>query len=76
MMHSMRAEYGPGGPDGGVKTWHIVRGEEAVALCGRELDAGAPGQDPSMWDRTPRLNCHTCGAMFLRESPYVPGEHE
>jgi hypothetical protein len=71
----MRAEYGSEGPSGEVKTWHIVRGDETVALCGRDLDAAAPEQDPSLWDRTPKLNCHTCGAVFLRESPYVPGEH-
>lgn len=75
MMHRMLAEYGPAGPSGGVKTWHIVREGAPVGLCGRDLDASAPQRDPDLWDRTPGLNCHTCGAVFLREAPYVPGEH-
>ncbi|MGW4898327.1 hypothetical protein ACWEQL_39725 [Kitasatospora sp. NPDC004240] len=71
----MRAEYGAEGPSGGVKLWHMVRESESTAMCGRELDAGAPLREPVDWGRTPELCCHTCGAYYLRESPYLAGEH-
>ncbi|WP_045303556.1 hypothetical protein [Saccharothrix sp. ST-888] len=76
MMHLMRAEYGPGGRPDGVKTWHIVAEGEATAMCGRELDPGAESKDSTHWSDNPSLSCHTCGALHLRESPYLPAEHE
>ncbi|WP_354641690.1 hypothetical protein [Kitasatospora camelliae] len=75
MRHQMRAEYGPAGASAGVVTWHIVRDEDTVAMCGRELDGTGARQDASLWTTDPDHNCHTCGALFLRESPYLPGEH-
>lgn len=76
MMHQMRAEYGAGGPPDGVRLWHMVRGAEQVAMCGRELEAGAPVRDAVDWGKTPELCCHTCGAYVLRESPYLGAEHQ
>jgi len=76
MMHQMRAQYGPGGKAGGVKSWHIVAGDSTTAMCGRELDADAETRDPTRWAEQPGLSCHTCGALFLREAPYLPTEHE
>lgn len=77
MEHMMRAEYGGGGRAAGVKTWHIVVGETTTtAMCGRELDADAESRDPTRWSEQPGLSCHTCGALFLREAPYLPSEHE
>ena len=76
MLHQMRAEYGSGGPSAGVKTWHMVRAGEDAAMCGRDLDASAPVQGPEAWGTTAELCCHTCGAVFLRETPYLPAEHQ
>ncbi|WP_344461178.1 hypothetical protein [Kitasatospora kazusensis] len=75
MKHLMRAEYGPGGPEAGAKTWHIVSGDTGRAMCGRELDPGAETREPGRWGEQPELSCHTCGALFLREAPYLPDEH-
>lgn len=74
--YRMYAEYGPGGRAAGVRSWHIVREEETVALCGRELEPGAETRDPRMWTADPDLTCHTCGALFLRQAPYLPSEHD
>jgi hypothetical protein len=68
MRHRMRAEYVADRP-GVVKTWHMVRGEEAVAMCGRTLPAGADTLSDQDWGRTPEPDCHTCGALYLREVP-------
>ncbi|MER5638346.1 hypothetical protein ABT095_15475 [Kitasatospora sp. NPDC002227] len=76
MDHQMRAEYGPRGADGGVKTWHIVAEDPARAMCGRELSPEAETLSPAHWGDDPGLSCHTCGALLLRESPYLPAEHE
>ncbi|MGW2377819.1 MULTISPECIES: hypothetical protein [Kitasatospora] len=76
MMHQMRAEYGAGGEAGGVRLWHMVRGTQSVAMCGRELDPGAPVRETVDWGKTPELCCHTCGAYFLRETPYLSAEHQ
>ncbi|WP_030271102.1 hypothetical protein [Streptomyces sp. NRRL B-24484] len=76
MRYQMHAEYGPSGPSDGVKTWHITHDGTSVALCGRELSPTATVQDPELWSRSPDHNCHTCGALFLRETPYMPAEHE
>ncbi len=76
MLHQMRAEYGSGGPSAGVRIWHLVRADETVAMCGREIDPAALARDPEAWGTTAELCCHTCGAVFLRESPYLPAEHQ
>ncbi|WP_146616531.1 hypothetical protein [Kitasatospora sp. SolWspMP-SS2h] len=75
MMHQMRAETGPDGATDSVVSWHIVRGADLVSLCGKELAATAPVEDAARWTLDPDRNCHTCGALFLRETPYLPGEH-
>ncbi|CAN3981733.1 hypothetical protein [Kitasatospora purpeofusca] len=75
MMHQMRAEFGAGGASAGVRLWHMVRGGEDAAMCGREIDASAPAREPTDWGNTPELCCHTCGAYVLRESPYLGDEH-
>ncbi|MEU9129242.1 hypothetical protein AB0D08_14250 [Kitasatospora sp. NPDC048540] len=77
MIHQMRAEYGPAGAASGeVKTWHIVRGDDTVAMCGRALDPDAETRDAKHWVEHPDLHCHSCGALFLREAPYLPTEHD
>jgi hypothetical protein len=76
MKHQMRAEYGPTGRAGGVKSWHIVLGDGTTAMCGRELEDGSELRDPARWSEQPGLSCHTCGALLLRESPYLPAEHD
>ncbi|MDT0341730.1 hypothetical protein [Streptomyces litchfieldiae] len=68
MQHLMRAEYEEDRP-GAVKTWHMVRGEDVVAMCGRALQAGAKTLSDQEWGRTAEPDCHTCGAMYLREVP-------
>lgn len=72
----MRAEYGPNGRSAGVKTWHIVAGDTGTAMCGKELQPDSETRDPAQWGQQPNLSCHTCGALLLRESPYLPAEHE
>ncbi|MGP4109901.1 hypothetical protein ACTWP5_03145 [Streptomyces sp. 4N509B] len=73
MRHQMRAEYdgqAAGEPDGAaVRSWHMVRGDEHVAMCGRALEPGARTLPESEWGRTAEPFCHTCGAMYLREVP-------
>ncbi len=75
MMHQMRAETGPTGTTDSVVSWHIVRDANLTALCGKELAAASPVQDAARWTLDPDHNCHTCGALFLRETPYLPDEH-
>ncbi|MFI5529026.1 hypothetical protein ACIA8O_10800 [Kitasatospora sp. NPDC051853] len=75
MEHQMRAEYGPDGQSGGVKSWHITTVGTSTAMCGHELESGAETREPTRWSEQPDLNCHTCGALFLREVPYLPSEH-
>ncbi|MER7751552.1 hypothetical protein [Kitasatospora sp. NPDC097643] len=75
MMHQMRAEYGAEGASAGVRLWHMVRGAENVAMCGRELAPDAAVREPVDWGKTPELCCHTCGAYYLRETPYLAAEH-
>lgn len=75
MMHQMRAEHAEAGSVDGVRSWHIVRGTETRALCGKALDAAAVTRSAALWTADPDLNCHTCGALLLREAPYLPDEH-
>ncbi|MGP3971123.1 hypothetical protein [Streptomyces sp. 6N223] len=73
MRHEMRAEHegeeAQGGKPGRVRFWHMVRAEEAVAMCGRPLPPGAAALPEEEWGRTAEPFCHTCGAMYLREIP-------
>lgn len=77
VRHQMRAEYETpedgGEPTdrepGAVRSWHMVRGEETVAMCGRELDPEAATRPDEEWGRTAEPFCHTCGALYLREVP-------
>ncbi|GAB3116537.1 hypothetical protein GCM10027160_25830 [Streptomyces calidiresistens] len=52
-----------------VKTWHMVRGQETRAMCGRQLAADSITRSDEDWGRTEEPMCHTCGALYLREVP-------
>lgn len=68
MRHRIVAE---GLPDNGiVKEWHMVRGDEEQAMCGRDLAENAEELPDDAWgtDRA-RPFCHMCGALYLREVP-------
>ncbi len=71
MRHVVRAEYKDDPPDA-VKTWHMVRGDGNVAMCGRELRPDAESRPDTAWGRTREPFCHTCGALYLREVPSEP----
>ncbi|TDC75827.1 hypothetical protein [Streptomyces hainanensis] len=72
--HLIRAEYEEDtdrtGADRPVKTWHMVRDGEAQAMCGRVLEPDARVLPDGEWGRQVEYNCHTCGALYLREVPY------
>ncbi|MFI6683868.1 hypothetical protein [Streptomyces sp. NPDC050485] len=58
-------------PDGNIlKEWHMARGDEEQAMCGRDLAENAEELPDDAWgtDRA-RPFCHTCGALYLREVP-------
>ncbi|MBB5117044.1 hypothetical protein AF335_24750 [Streptomyces eurocidicus] len=71
MEHELRAEYvdgfSPEDADAVVKTWHVVREDEATGMCGRELSPAAATRSADDWGSVPV--CHSCGALYLRESP-------
>ncbi|RKN42934.1 hypothetical protein [Streptomyces hoynatensis] len=74
MRHTMRAEYEHVGASGEeespgheVRTWHMVRGDGNVAMCGRVLQPEAETRPDGDWGTWPKLSCHTCGALYLRE---------
>ncbi|MFJ3204710.1 hypothetical protein [Streptomyces sp. NPDC086989] len=71
MEHELRAEYVDGAEpeDGEVKTWHVVREEEATGMCGRELSPEAALRSVDDWGNAGMPICHSCGALYLRESP-------
>jgi hypothetical protein len=84
MEHMMRAEYaeqeraeeGPAEraqraehPERTVRSWHMVRGHQTQAMCGRELTPDAELRSDEYWGRTAEPMCHTCGALYLREVP-------
>lgn len=71
----MRAEYGPEVNSRRVTSWHISTVGGVKAMCGRELRKDAETREPTRWSEQPDINCHTCGALFLREVPYLPSEH-
>ncbi|MFD9789936.1 hypothetical protein ACFWXK_03195 [Streptomyces sp. NPDC059070] len=69
MEHHIVAEMiEPGGST--LKEWHMVRGDAAVSMCGRELDLKEKNLPADAWGtEQARPFCHTCGALFLREVP-------
>ncbi|MFE9120013.1 hypothetical protein [Streptomyces sp. NPDC007172] len=68
MRHRIVAERLPDGDT--LKEWHMVRGDEQLSMCGRELDPGADEQPDDAWGtETAHPFCHTCGALYLRETP-------
>jgi hypothetical protein len=69
MEHRIIAEMTePGG--GTLKEWHMVRSDQSVAMCGRELDMEQTELPPDAWGtERARPFCHSCGALFLREVP-------
>jgi hypothetical protein len=74
MRHQMRAQYAsteearkPGRAPGPVKAWHMVRGDEMMAMCGRVLTPTAEALPEEEWGRTAEPFCTTCGAVYLRE---------
>ncbi|ONK12307.1 hypothetical protein [Streptomyces sp. MP131-18] len=68
MLHLMRAEYEEERPES-VKIWHMVRGEGHVAMCGRALREDAGTLPDGEWGSTAEPDCHSCGALYLREVP-------
>ncbi|MFC9326592.1 hypothetical protein [Kitasatospora sp. NPDC057015] len=75
MTHELRAEYGPRGRSGGVKTWHVTRTVGATeAMCGRTIDADAEVRPETDWGSTERPCCQQCGSLYLHEAPLTPGE--
>ncbi|GAA1927682.1 hypothetical protein GCM10009716_39550 [Streptomyces sodiiphilus] len=80
MRHMIRAEYrAPEAPEeeerpprraGDPVSWHMVRGEGAVAMCGKELAPDADTRPDDAWGTDLGAPfCHTCGALYLREVP-------
>ncbi|MFI6006803.1 hypothetical protein ACIA98_41835 [Streptomyces sp. NPDC051366] len=73
MEHELRAEYvggsSPQDLDADVKNWHVVRQEDTTAMCGRELSPAAETRSTDDWGTGGVPICHSCGALFLRESP-------
>nr|WP_078964151.1 hypothetical protein [Streptomyces durhamensis] len=73
MEHELRAEYADGSSpedsDPSVKTWHVVRGTDSTAMCGRDLDPASAVRSVDLWGTGQVPICHSCGALFLRESP-------
>ncbi|MCA6090937.1 hypothetical protein LE181_01950 [Streptomyces sp. SCA3-4] len=72
MEHELRAEAADGASPGdgnAVKTWHVVRMEDSTALCGRDLHPAAPTRSVDLWGTGQVPICHSCGALYLRETP-------
>lgn len=78
--HELRAEYAPAVESqddplardlGPVRNWHMVRDAETTAMCGRELRPQAAVKPENDWGRTRERCCHTCGALYLREVPFL-----
>ncbi|MFI0240380.1 hypothetical protein [Streptomyces sp. NPDC016845] len=58
----------PGGES--LKEWHMVRGGEPTAMCGRKIDLAETRLPAEAWGtEEAKPFCHSCGALFLRESP-------
>lgn len=74
MEHEMRAEYAdgvsPGEGAAPVKIWHMVRLDDTLAMCGRQLDPSAATQPSDAWGTAAgEPFCHSCGALYLRQVP-------
>ncbi|MDB1086673.1 hypothetical protein PJ985_03705 [Streptomyces sp. ACA25] len=73
MKHVARAEYEDDEARerdrGAVKTWHMSRGADIDAMCGRKLAPHAETRSDDAWGSTEEPFCHTCGALYLREVP-------
>ncbi|MFI9719218.1 hypothetical protein ACIHFE_06100 [Streptomyces sp. NPDC052396] len=73
MEHELRAEYAdgssPADEDPSVKVWHVVREQDATAMCGRDLDPASAARSVDLWGTGKVPICHSCGALYLRESP-------
>ncbi|MFF4649505.1 hypothetical protein [Streptomyces sp. NPDC001380] len=68
MAYEMRAEYDA--EDGAIRHWHMVEDGGVRALCGRDLDPGAPTQSADAWgSEAAEPFCHSCGALYLRQVP-------
>lgn len=76
MLHKMRAEYGDEGPTGPVKTWHMVRDENDVAMCGRDLSADSATREQTEWGTTKETCCRACGVIYLQSVPFLADEHD
>ncbi len=75
MTHKLRAEYGPQGAAGGVKSWHVVRDEDlSVALCGRTMSDDAETRPEEEWG-TGLRGCQQCGSLYMHETPHMQGTH-
>ncbi|MEU6387937.1 hypothetical protein [Streptomyces sp. NPDC046939] len=69
MEHRIIAERTEPGGDS-LKEWHMVREGERTAMCGREIDPMETRLPPEAWGtEEAKPFCHSCGALFLRESP-------
>jgi hypothetical protein len=73
MEHELRAEYVDGSSaadlNAQVKVWHVVRQGGVTAMCGRDLEPSAAVRPVDDWDTPGMSICHSCGALYLRESP-------
>ncbi|MFC5718720.1 hypothetical protein ACFP1Z_00820 [Streptomyces gamaensis] len=71
MEHELRAEYddSPQTSDARVKIWHVVRQDALTAMCGRDLEPGSAERSIDDWGTGTLPICHSCGALYLRESP-------
>lgn len=68
MSHRIAAERLP--DTGTLKEWHMARGDERQAMCGRDLAENAEELPEDAWGtEQARPFCHTCGALYLREVP-------
>ncbi|MFF0745481.1 hypothetical protein ACFYVL_34285 [Streptomyces sp. NPDC004111] len=68
MSHRIVAERIP--ESGVLKEWHMARGDQEQAMCGRDLVANAEEMSEDAWGtERARPFCHTCGAIYLREVP-------
>ncbi|MGW4892090.1 hypothetical protein ACWEQL_07455 [Kitasatospora sp. NPDC004240] len=77
MTHLLRAEYGPRGRTGGVKTWHVVRDNDpSTAMCGRTMGEDAENESEDAWGKTERPCCQQCGSLYLHEAPFLPADHQ
>lgn len=71
MEHQLRAEYdsSSASPDARVKIWHVVRRDGLTAMCGRDLLPDSAERSIDAWGTGELRICHSCGALYLRESP-------